>query len=61
MEVVNKKWYVSKTVWVNVVATIGIIAQAATGKIVISPEVQVAIISVINLALRAITKENITW
>ena len=59
--IVNKKWYLSKTIWVNVVATAAIAVQAATGKTVASPEIQLAILSGINLILRAVTKENIIW
>lgn len=56
-----KKWYTSKTLWVNVIATGAIIAQAVTGKEVLPPEAQAAIITVLNMVLRAITKESIQW
>ena len=59
--IVNKKWYLSKTVWVNVVSTVAIAIQSATGKTIASPEIQLAILSGINLLLRTVTKENITW
>ena len=57
----NKKWYESKTIWVNVVATIAIVIQTVSGKDIIPAETQVGIIAVVNLLLRMITKENITW
>jgi hypothetical protein len=49
-----KQWYQSKTIWINVVALLALIAQIRTG-FVISPTEQIAIITVINLMLRAIT------
>ena len=54
-----KKWYYSKTVWVNVLALIAVIAQAATGKEVLNPEIQATIITVVNLVLRAVTKHEL--
>lgn len=57
----NKKWYKSKTVWVNGIAIVAFIAQTLTGKAIITPEVQAIILGGINLILRTITKENITW
>ena len=55
-----KKWYLSKTLWVNIVALAAIIAQTAAG-FVIDPESQAAILAVINLILRAVTDEEIDW
>ena len=57
----NKKWYESKTVWVNVLATVAIITQEATGTEIFKPEYQFLALSVINVLLRTITKDNITW
>jgi hypothetical protein len=54
-----KKWYFSKTVWVNVLALIAVIAQAATGKEVLNPEVQAGIITAVNLVLRMVTKHEL--
>lgn len=59
--VINKKWYLSKTVWVNIIATVGIIAQAVTGKEIVPAEGQVILVSVVNFLLRTVTKENIIW
>jgi hypothetical protein len=55
-----KKWYLSKTLWVNVVALVAIIAQGVTGKDVLAPEVQGSILAIINLILRAVTKQQLT-
>lgn len=56
-----KKWYTSKTVWSNFIMLIGVIVLNTTGKNILTPEVQAAIITVVNLLLRIITKEEITW
>jgi len=57
----NKKWYLSKIIWVNAIALIGVTAQTITGKEILTPEFQVLGLSLINLFLRTITKENIIW
>jgi len=48
----------SKTLWVNLIALIALIAQLEYG-FVIAPEEQASAIAVINLALRALTKEGL--
>lgn len=55
----TKKITNSKTVIVNIVALIVIIVQSQTGSVV-SIETQAAFVTVINIALRLITKEPIT-
>lgn len=47
--------------WVNIIATIGIITQTVTGHDVISPEVQGIILALINIILRIITKHELTF
>jgi uncharacterized membrane protein len=56
-----KKWYESKTVWFNVIACIAVIAQAVTGKEVLSTETQGMILTAVNFVLRLITKHEIDW
>jgi len=56
----EKKWYKSKTLWVNAIAIAAIIIQSETGYVV-SPEIQVLALGVINVILRKITKEKIVW
>jgi hypothetical protein len=56
-----KKWYESKTVWINVVALVAAILQGVYHKEVINPGTQVVVLSVINMVLRAITKHEINW
>ena len=56
----TKTWYTSKTLWVNAIAIIAIIAQGQFG-FIIDPVVQLAILGVVNIILRAITGEDIVW
>ncbi|MBU3144948.1 hypothetical protein [Clostridium sp. CF012] len=58
---INKKWYLSKIVWVNAIAFVGVMVQTATNKTILTPELQVMALSVVNLVLRTVTKENIIW
>ncbi len=51
----NKKWYKSKTLWINVIAIVGIVA---TGKEFDAQTVGV-VLAVLNIILRAITKESL--
>lgn len=50
----------SKTVWVNIIAFIAMLVQSKTG-FVIDADSQIAILAVINLLLRMVTKSAITW
>jgi len=56
----QKKWYLSKTVWANIIALVGLIAQTQTG-FVFTPESQAVVLTLLNLGLRTITKEEIIW
>jgi len=53
-----KKWYSSKTIWVNVLALAALILQTQIG-FIIDPEEQAGIIVVINLILRIFTGEGL--
>jgi len=53
----NKAWYKSKTVWINVLSIVGVIFFGGE----LSPETVVIILGAINFILRLITKENIVW
>ena len=59
-QVTGKKWYVSKTLWANVVMVGAILLQGPLG-FTISLELQALIMAGVNVALRAITKEPIVW
>ncbi len=56
----QKLWYTSKILWVNVIGLIVMIVQGVKG-FVISPEVQASILLLINIILRAVTKQEIVW
>ena len=56
----GKKFWQSKTFWVNVLGIVALVAQSQFGY-VISPESQVSILGVVNVALRFATKEEIVW
>lgn len=55
-----KKFWKSKTLWVNLVAVLALALQSATGYAV-DPAVQAALLAVINAVLRLITKEKLEW
>ena len=56
-----KSWYKSKTMWVNAIAVVGIVLQQLLGEsFVIDQSAQIGILAVVNLVLRAITKEGLS-
>ena len=50
-----KKWYKSKTIWTN------LIAIAVALGLQLREEEVVAVLAIINLVLRFVTKEELTW
>jgi Mg2+/citrate symporter len=56
-----KKWYLSKTLWVNVIALIAIIAQLVSGREIISQEAQGLFLTGINIILRIVTKHELIF
>ena len=56
----GKKWYLSKTFWVNTIAVIAIAVQGQVGYVV-SPELQTYVLVGLNFVLRVITKEQVIW
>lgn len=59
IQVMNKRWYDSKTLWINIL--IGFSAITEIFGFQITPELQLAFLTIINVILRLITKENLTW
>lgn len=58
----KKSIFVSKTFWVNILAVIAMTLQGVTGSdSLLSPEVQAAVLALVNIGLRTITKKSITW
>lgn len=56
----NKKWYTSKTIWVNLLAAAAIAVQSKYG-FAVPIEYQAMALSGVNLILRKITKGEISW
>ena len=55
----TKKWYLSRTLWVNFLAAIALIVQAITGTEWFNLEVQGAFLVIVNMILRVITKQPV--
>lgn len=55
-----KHIFMSKTVWVNILAILAFTAQAKFGY-VMDETTQVQILGVVNLVLRSITHEPVRW
>ena len=56
----SKAWYQSKTLWLNLIAALAGAVQTFTG-FVIDIEAQGAILIVLNIILRLVTKSAVTW
>ena len=56
----SKKWFYSRTLWVNLLAIAALVAQSQFG-FVLTPETQLSILAVLNVVLRVITKKEINW
>ncbi len=54
-----KKWYQSKTIWLQVLAVIIAGIQALQGAAWLNPEYQIAILAVLNIIVRLITNQPI--
>lgn len=57
---VSKSIFLSKTIWVNFLAIIALVVQKKFG-FVIDESIQIEILGFINILLRTITKEPVTW
>lgn len=55
----TKKWYMSKTVWINIVALAALILQTQTG-FILTPEFQAMALTFVNLGVRAVTSRELT-
>ena len=56
-----KKWYCSRTIWANALMLAGALIANISGQDILTPEVQASILVVVNVILRVVTKEEITW
>lgn len=57
----TKSIFTSKTFWANAVGLAAMIAQGYTGKEIMPLETQGAALSIVNILLRAITKQPVNW
>jgi len=51
----------SRTFWVNAIALAALLLQAATNREVIPVEGQAALLTLVNIVLRLVTKKEIVW
>jgi len=56
----EKPWYYSKTIWANLLVFMALILQGQFGFVLGAAE-QIAILTVVNIILRAVTKDAINW
>ena len=56
----SKAWFTSKTIWINILAMGAGLVQSFTG-FVVSPELQGAVLIILNVILRLVTKSPVTW
>lgn len=54
-----KKWYKSKTLWVNALAAVAVVVQAATGTAWFNPEAQAGALALVNMVLRIATSTGL--
>ena len=57
----GKSWFLSKTLWVNVISIIAMAAQGIAGKEIIPMELQATALGLVNMILRLITKQAVVW
>lgn len=56
----GKSFLKSKTLWVNLLAFLALVVQGLTG-FVISPEMQLGGLAVVNFLLRLVTRQPVEW
>jgi len=56
----GKKIWTSKIVWVNVIACVLAVIQSQTGWVA-PPETQGAVLTLVNVLLRAVTNQPVVW
>lgn len=54
-----KKWYLSKTLWLNTIGVAITVTQAIQGQSWINPEIQLFILAILNALLRLVTNTAI--
>ena len=56
-----KNVFTSKTFWTNIIAVAAMIIQGTTGKELMNMETQAVLLGIINIILRSVTKEPVSW
>ncbi len=56
----KKKYYKSKTLWVNVAAALVLVIEYCLTQKIIAPELHALIIALINIGLRLVTNQGVT-
>jgi hypothetical protein len=56
-----KAWYESRTLWFNLIAGVAVAAQAFLGFEVIPVEAQEALLVVVNIILRLVTRKPVAF
>jgi len=56
-----KKWYASKTIWVNFLAILGIVLERQFELDILSDEIKTSLLVLINVTLRLVTNKAIEW
>jgi hypothetical protein len=57
----TKSWYLSKVLWINLIAIVCLAIQTFNSNFIISPEIQAGVLGIINLILRATTNLPLDW
>ena len=55
-----KKWLKSKTLWFNVLAIAGMVAEYLMTNQIYSPEIHAIVLAALNLGLRIVTNTGLT-
>jgi hypothetical protein len=58
--VTGKAFWLSKTLWINLLAVLGLFMQTQSG-FVIDPTMQAGLLCLVNMGLRTVTKEPVIW
>jgi hypothetical protein len=56
-----KKWWTSKTLWLNAIAIAAIVLQGVTGSEMLDAQAQAVVLGVVNFVLRLVTSESVGW
>ena len=56
----TKSWFMSKTLWLNILATLVVIVQAIQGQPWVNPEYQVFALAILNALVRLLTNSAIS-